>query len=158
MASNGQKSVLFVCMGNKCRSPAGESILQHLLDEQGLSDKIRVDSAGTDDYHVGSRADRRMRRHACRRGYELQSVARQISIIDLELFDLVIAMDRKNYRHIRKLHRKPSAKIMLLSHFLDQSWPRDVPDPYFGGPQGFERVLDMIEAACPNIIKRLTSQ
>ena len=149
------KSILFVCMGNICRSPTGEGVLLAMLAERGLESKLMVDSAGTIGYHAGNRADQRMRATAEKRGYDLQSRARQITRTDLETFDLVIAMDRDNLQDIRSLHASPAAAIKLLSDFLDDSWPQDVPDPYYGGARGFEYVLEMIEAACPSIIEEL---
>ena len=155
MNDDFQKSVLFVCLGNICRSPTGEGVLLHLLDEQGLHDRIRVDSAGTAGYHIGAKADSRMREHAKRRGYDLQSRARKLAAVDLETFDLVVAMDRENFEDINRLHNSPTAEVKMLSEFLGADWPSDVPDPYYGGADGFEYVLDMIEAACPNIIGAL---
>ena len=150
------KSVLFVCLGNICRSPTGEGVLQHLVDEQGLKDRIVIDSAGTGGYHVGARADSRMREHASRRGYDLLSRARKLEPADMETFDLVIAMDRENYQNIQRVNDQPTAELKMLSDFLGDDWPHDVPDPYYGGADGFEYVLDMIEAACPQIAKYLT--
>ena len=155
MNSQTVKTVLFVCLGNICRSPTGEGVLQSLVDEQGLSDSIKIDSAGTAGYHIGARADERMREHASRRGYDLQSRARKLVPTDLETFDLVIAMDRENFDDINRLHGDPSADVKLLSEYLDDSWPSDVPDPYYGGEDGFEYVLDMIEAAAPEILNQL---
>ena len=123
--------------------------------EQGLSDSIKIDSAGTAGYHIGARADERMREYASRRGYDLQSRARKLVPTDLETFDLVIAMDRENFDDINRLHGDPTADVKLLSEYLDDSWPNDVPDPYYGGEDGFEYVLDMIEAAAPEILKQL---
>lgn len=153
--------VLFVCLGNICRSPTGEGVLQHLVDEQGLQELIEVDSAGTAGYHTGGKADARMREHASRRGYDLTSRARKIVADDLETFDLVIPMDRENLRDIQSLVSELEdsfAAVKLLSDFLDGDWPTDVPDPYYGGPEGFEFVLDMIEAACPSIVEYCRSQ
>lgn len=149
------RSVLFVCMGNICRSPTGEGVLQALVDSRDLASRVRIDSAGTIGYHEGNPADARMRAAAARRNYELRSRARRIERQDLFDFDLVIAMDRENLKDVLELDPAPSADIRLLSHFLDASdadWPDDVPDPYYGGPDGFEYVLDMIEAACPSIL------
>lgn len=149
-----QKSVLFVCLGNICRSPTGEGVLQHLVDERGLEERVFIDSAGTIGYHDGNAADGRMRKHASKRGYDLQSRSRKIAPDDLERFDLVIAMDRQNREDILSID--PSAtNVKLMSDFLDDNWPIDVPDPYYGGADGFETVLDMIEAGCPNILKEL---
>ena len=152
------KAVLFVCMGNICRSPAGEGVLAHLVAEHDLGHLIEVDSAGTHGYHVGERADRRMRAAAARRGYDLSSRSRQVTTGDLERFDLVLAMDRENRSDLQALGRdRPGSgdRIRLFSDFLSDVWPVDVPDPYYGGEQGFETVLDMIEAACPDILDTL---
>jgi protein-tyrosine phosphatase len=150
-----QKSILFVCLGNICRSPTGEGVLQQLVDERGLNDAIKVDSAGTIGYHAGHGADERMKAAARKRGYDLQSRSRKITPGDLETFDLVIAMDRENYQDIHHVHDGPTASIKLLSDYLGNEWPTDVPDPYYGGDEGFEYVLDMIEAACPAILTEL---
>jgi protein-tyrosine phosphatase len=149
-------SVLFVCLGNICRSPTGEAVFKALLDNERVDD-VFVDSAGTIGYHAGKPADARMRAAAERRGIELLSRSREITEQDLEHFDLVIAMDRENLADIKRLHAQPQSQLRLLSDFLDDSWPNDVPDPYYGGAAGFEYVLDMIEAACPNILQFMRS-
>ncbi len=149
------KSVLFVCLGNICRSPTGEGVLLHLLEQRNLESTVLVDSAGTSGYHIGQPADRRMSESAGRRGYRLLSRSRQLTHQDLDEFDLVIAMDRSNQRDIEAVHSEPRSEIRLLSDFLDETWPVDVPDPYYGGDAGFEEVVDMIEAACPQILSRL---
>jgi protein-tyrosine phosphatase len=148
------KSVLFVCLGNICRSPTGEGVLQHLVEEKGLESQIVIDSAGTIGYHEGNPADSRMREHASKRGYDLQSRSRKITRDDIDRFDLVIAMDRENRRDILELDSS-ATNVKLLSEFLGDDWPEDVPDPYYGGAAGFETVLDMIEAACPRIVDEL---
>lgn len=129
--------------------------MQTLVSELGLEDLIIVDSAGTIDYHAGHAADTRMQEAAQRRGFNLRSRSRKITYADLETFELVIAMDRENYADIQLVHPQPTADIKLLSDFLDESWPSDVPDPYYGGDDGFEYVMDMIEAACPKILQYL---
>ena len=158
------KELLFVCMGNICRSPAGEGVLRQRIAERGLTGRIQVDSAGTIGYHVGEQADRRMREAASARGYALESRGRQFDVKDFERFDLIVAMDRDNQRDILALDPagRYRAKVRLLSDFLDRatgpggtSWPLDVPDPYYGGAAGFEYVLDMIEAAAAPIISAL---
>ncbi len=129
--------------------------MQHLVDAQGLSKQVMIDSAGTIGYHTGHPADERMQSAARRRGFSLQSRSRKITPADLETFDLVIAMDRENLADIRSMHSSPKSTIKLLSEFLGDTWPDDVPDPYYGEAEGFDYVLDMIEAACPNILEML---
>ncbi len=131
--------------------------MQALLRERGLEQSVFVDSAGTIGYHAGHEADPRMQRAARNRGFELSSLSRKITYADLEAFDLVIAMDRENFADIQTVHPEASSQIMLLSEFLDDSWPTDVPDPYYGGADGFEYVIDMIQAACPGILRHLES-
>lgn len=147
------KSILFVCMGNICRSPTGEAVLRALVRDRGL--EVEVDSAGTTSYHVGEPADSRMRHHASLRGFDLTSIARQISRRDFDRFDRVIAMDRDNLEGILKLSKGGEGQVRLFSEYLDDRWPVDVPDPYYGGDEGFERVLDMIEAGGPAILDDL---
>ncbi len=148
-------SVLFVCLGNICRSPAAEGVLQDLIHKRGLAGEILVDSAGTSSFHIGEPADRRMQLAAKQRGYELTSRSRQATARDYSKFDLIIAMDRNNYRELATLFGEPTAKLHLLSEYLPEDSPRDVPDPYHGGPEGFNNVLDMLEQACPPILDQL---
>ena len=153
--------VLFVCMGNICRSPAGEGVFKHFLDTHGHAGKIMVDSAGTIGYHSGNPADPRMREAAKARGYRLESIARQITSNDINEFDLIIAMDEDNLWDIEALSGKPASHIRMLGTFLQeyggQGRARSVPDPYYGGADGFEKVLDMIEQACPQILQHCLS-
>lgn len=149
-------AVLFVCLGNICRSPTGEGVFQALVDERGLTERIHVDSAGTAAYHVGEPADRRMRRAAEARGYDLTSRARQATVADFDDFDLVIAMDRENHSDLAALVGGGTPEnLRLLSAYLPAGSPADVPDPYYGGPEGFERVIDLIEEAAPAILDDL---
>ena len=150
-----KQSVLFVCLGNNCRSPAAEGILQALVDEQDRQAEVVVDSAGTAGYHDGKRADARMIAAAKNRGIDLTSISRKLLPADLDQFDLVIAMDRENLADIQRLSSDPTATIKLLSEYLGDDWPSDVPDPYYGGGDGFEYVLDMLAAACPAILDEL---
>lgn len=152
------QSVLFVCLGNICRSPAAEGVMKKLVKDSNLDGQIHIDSAGTLSYHAGKPADSRMKLAASQRGYDLTSTARQISSRDLAAFDLIVTMDRENFRDVQKLATGRASHIRLLSDFLDNSWPRDVPDPYYGGPEGFETVLNMLEAACPRILKELQAK
>ncbi len=157
MASKNTVSVLFVCLGNICRSPAAEGLFAHYVSKQDQDDRFRIDSAGTAGYHEGNLADPRMREAAERRGIELSSRSRKIEYRDLESFDYVIAMDRENLADILRVHDAPAAKVQLLSDFLGDNWPNDVPDPYYGGADGFEMVLDMLKAACPAMLDEFSS-
>ncbi|MBI1375669.1 MAG: low molecular weight phosphotyrosine protein phosphatase [Phycisphaera sp.] len=159
MSDSNTVSVLFVCMGNICRSPTGEGVMKRLVAERGHAGRVAVDSAGTISYHEGNPADARMRRAAANRGYDLTSIARQIKPRDLATFDLIVAMDSDNLDNIRRLDRDNvfGDRIRLLSAFLPDGsgFGVDVPDPYYGGDAGFEHVIDMIEAACPTILEHL---
>lgn len=146
------RKVLFVCLGNICRSPAAEGVFQHLVNEAGFAGSIGVDSAGTLGYHTGKPADARMRQAAAGRGYELLSRARQVQQNDLDEFDLIVAMDRSNLAELQAMHSAPAGRLCLLSDFLPDRQPLDVPDPYYGGTEGFEKVLDLLELASPAIL------
>jgi protein-tyrosine phosphatase len=152
-----QPAVLFVCLGNICRSPSAEAVFRSYLAERGLSQRVRVDSAGTGAWHTGASADPRARAAGARRGWRLDHRARQVTAADLEQFDLLVAMDRDNLAALRAFDRgrRFEAKIVLLSEFLPEGAPLDVPDPYYGGAAGFETVLDLLEAACPRLLARL---
>lgn len=151
------RSVLFVCMGNICRSPTGEAVFRSLVENRGLAAEFLIDSAGTIGYHTGQRADPRMREAASARGYRLESRARQFDYDDFERFDLILAMDRTNYRDILSLdsQNQYENKVRLLCDFHHDSNLKDVPDPYYGGPQGFERVIDLVEVACEHLLDEM---
>jgi protein-tyrosine phosphatase len=151
------KRVLFVCMGNICRSPAAEGVFRKVVSDRGLQDRISIDSAGTIGYHSGSPADSRMRRAAAKRGYRLDSSSRQFTEDDFERFDLIVAMDRDNFHDIQSLDPAGAhtPKLKLLSEFLPPGSPSDVPDPYYGSGQGFETVLNMIERACEPMLQHI---
>ncbi|MEO1084913.1 MAG: low molecular weight protein-tyrosine-phosphatase [Acidobacteriota bacterium] len=150
------KSVLFVCMGNICRSPTGEGLLRHLAVEEGLDDRVEIESAGTIGTHAGAPPDARMRRAAERRGYRLEGSARRVVPSDFQRFDLIVAMDTDNLNDLQAAApNRPRAEVRLLTSFLPIGAPDDVPDPYYGGDAGFETVLDMVEQACPAILEHL---
>lgn len=149
------KRILFVCLGNICRSPAAEGVMQALIDERGLGSQIEIDSAGTSSYHIGEPADKRMRAAAKLRGVDLTSRSRMVNRRDFTQFDWIVAMDRANLRELKNFAEGQSANLRLMSDYLDDSWPRDVPDPYYGGDQGFEDVLDMLQAACPKLLEEI---
>jgi protein-tyrosine phosphatase len=153
--------ILFVCLGNICRSPAAEGVFLHLLQERGLSDQFLVDSAGTGGWHVGNPADRRMQAAANRRGIQLPSRARQISLDDLSEFDLILTMDDANLAAVTSLASeagsRATAKIKTMLSYTSQFSETEVPDPYYGGEAGFEHVLDLLEDACSNLLDELSS-
>ncbi|WP_028534004.1 low molecular weight protein-tyrosine-phosphatase [Paludibacterium yongneupense] len=156
MNGKAKLEILFVCHGNICRSPTAEAVMRARLEEAGLSARARVDSAGTHDYHVGEAPDPRACRAAQARGYDMSRLrARQVEASDFERFDLVLAADRNNLAFLQR--RCPAAYRHKLALILDTLPPPglEVPDPYYGGASGFDRVLDMIEAACDGWIVRL---
>ena len=152
--------ILFVCMGNICRSPCAEGIMQFLIKQQGLEDEIECDSAGTIDYHQGDSADPRMREYAGLRGYELNSIARKFILQDFEKFDWIITMDENNYSQIRLLDPNNSFthKIRRMTDFCETTKISSVPDPYYGGSRGFETVIDILEDACGEFLKYIKSK
>ena len=151
------QKVLMVCTGNICRSPTADGVLRHLIAERQLAKRIAVDSAGTQSYHVGEAPDRRSTQHAKRRGYDLTPLrARQVNPADFVEFDLILAMDRS---HLVYLNQHCPAeyryKIRLFLDFATRFTESEVPDPYYGGDQGFEHVLDLIEDACLGVMKEM---
>jgi protein-tyrosine phosphatase len=147
--------LLFVCLGNICRSPSAENIMIHLIDEAGLSDRIECDSAGTSSYHIGSAPDSRMSEAAALRGIVLKGRARQLQKSDFEKFDLILAMDRENYRDILYLDHedKYKDKVRLICEFASHHQEQEVPDPYYGGKAGFDRVIDLLLDSCSGLLK-----
>jgi len=141
-------------MGNICRSPTAEGVLRHLVREAGLEQAIDVDSAGTLDYHVGSPPDERSCAHARRRGYDLSRLrARQVEALDFERFDLILAMDRRNLEELRDAcPPQHQHKLRRLMEFAPPGMAQDVRDPYYGGREGFEAVLDHVEQACRGLL------
>jgi protein-tyrosine phosphatase len=148
--------ILFVCMGNICRSPTAEGVMRRLVDDEGLTDRVHVESAGTGGWHVGEPPDERATLAARRRGVTLAGAARQVRRADFRQFDLLIAMDRRNLRELLAMAPDEDAaeKVRLLREFDPASGDGDldVPDPYYGGPRGFEDVLDLVEAACRGLL------
>lgn len=147
--------ILFVCLGNICRSPAAEGIMQAKINEAGLNDLFVIDSAGTGGYHIGDLPDNRMRIHARRRGYELTHRARKFSTTDFDDFDLIIPMDGSNEHNLRRLARTidDERKIVPMATFVDKAMRFDyIPDPYYEGAEGFETVLDLLENGTDNLL------
>jgi len=150
--------VLFVCMGNICRSPTAEGVFRSIVATEGLIESIGIDSAGTHAYHVGEPPDRRAQQAAQKRGVDLSTQrARRAVPEDFHAFDLILAMDQSNYQDLESLCPHPDLryKLRLFMEYAPALGQRDVPDPYYGGPTGFERVLDMIEAAAQGLLEEL---
>jgi len=153
------KKVLFVCWGNICRSPSAEAVFNSVVKKAGIEKLFEIDSAGTIAAHSGEPADARMRKHAATRGYSLDSVSRKFNPqTDFDKFDYIIAMDDKNYNDLARLARN-SNDVLKISKMTDYSLAlkyTEVPDPYYGGAQGFELVLDLLEDACAGLLKQIS--
>ncbi|BAZ42175.1 protein-tyrosine-phosphatase [Calothrix sp. NIES-4101] len=152
--------LLFVCLGNICRSPAAENIMNHLVAEKGLSDRIICDSAGTSSYHIGSSPDRRMSIAATQKlGISLKGRARQFQKSDFRDFDLILAMDKDNYANILSLDSSGQygEKVQLMCDFCSRHTLKEVPDPYYGGTEGFNRVIDLLVDACEGLLNQVDS-
>lgn len=151
--------ILFLCMGNICRSPAAHCVFQHMIDEAGLSDQFEIESAGTIGFHAGKPPDRRMQEVMRARGIPVISRSQQLDNFDLEHYDLILAMDKDNMEGAMVLARGEAqrAKIKLFCEFCTEYRETEVPDPYYGGDHGFERVMDLIEDGCQGLLKRLTA-
>lgn len=149
--------VLFVCMGNICRSPTAEGVFKHLVATEGLADRIASDSAGTHDYHIGAPPDARSQAAAAQRGYDLSPLrARQVSVQDFADFDYVLAMDEANRTALRRLcPTQYRDRVQLFLEFAPDAGRRELPDPYYGGRQGFEEVLDLTERAAQGLLQHL---
>lgn len=150
-------SVVFVCTGNICRSPTAEGVFRMMVEDAGLSGRITVDSAGTHGYHVGEPPDPRAQEAAARRGYDLSRLrARKFEREDFQRFDLVLAMDRDNRGILARL-AQPSAghRLRMMMKYASRFRETEVPDPYYGGPDGFDRVLDMLEDAAQGLLESI---
>lgn len=150
--------ILFVCMGNICRSPTAEGILRAKLDAAGLAEAVELDSAGTGDWHVGKAPDARTIQAATGRGYDLGALrARQVTADDFQRFDLILAMDRDNLAWLEQLRPDQGAvpELFLARQGLAVD---EVPDPYYGGAAGFERVLDLLESACDGLVAEVAAR
>lgn len=150
-------SVLFVCLGNICRSPTADVVFRQYVREAGLEEKIRIDSAGTGDWHIGRAPDPRTQEAAARRGYDMSSLrARQVTPADFYAFDVVLAMDNANLADLEAM--RPADANGTLARFLDyatDSAEREVPDPYYGGNDGFDQVLDLVEDGARGLLASL---
>lgn len=148
--------ILFVCLGNICRSPSAEAVMLDRLKRAKLDDLVSVDSAGTGDWHVGKPADPRSIAAASERGVEITSIARQVRTADFEEFDLIVAMDASNHADLGELPGADRSRLRLMREFAGEPGA-DVPDPYYGGDDGFEEVLDILERACDGLIDEIRS-
>jgi protein-tyrosine phosphatase len=151
------KKLLFVCLGNICRSPAAENIMNNLIEQESLTEQFICDSAGTGGWHVGAPPDRRMRAAASERGLNFVGSARQFEAIDLREFDLILAMDKDNYRNILALDHqgKFRDKVKMMCDYCQTHTDKEVPDPYYGGVDGFNYVIDLLFDACGGLLKSL---
>src|SRR5579883_1557331 len=150
--------LLFVCLGNICRSPAAENIMNHLIEQAGYSKQIVCDSAGTSSYHIGSPPDRRMSAAAAKKlQIKLKGQARQFRKSDFQEFDLILAMDRDNYDNILSVDSTGvyHDKVRLMCDFCSKYTLKEVPDPYYGGPEGFNQVIDLLVDACDGLLKHI---
>jgi protein-tyrosine phosphatase len=152
--------ILFVCLGNICRSPTAEIVFREIVAREAPDLGIEIDSAGTAAYHVGSPPDSRSRQAALRRGYDMSALrARVVELRDFTLYDLILAMDRQNFNTLRQ--RAPAeahARIRMFLEFAPDAEVTDVPDPYYGGPNGFEEVLDLIESAARGLLQHVRTE
>jgi protein-tyrosine phosphatase len=152
--------LLFVCLGNICRSPSAENIMNHLIEQASLSEHILCDSAGTSSYHVGSPPDKRMSAAAATKlGIKLRGRARQFQKSDFQDFDLILAMDQENYENILALDqtKQYQHKVRLICEFCSRHTLKEVPDPYYGGQEGFNRVIDLLIDACEGLLAKVRS-
>lgn len=153
--------VCFVCLGNICRSPLAQGVFEYLVEQKGLQDKIQISSAGTGSWHVGKQPDSRMHATAKRRGINMKSRARQFQPEDFNQFDLVLAMDQTNRNDLKEMCPSLDAekKLRLFRSFDPEcNGDEDVPDPYYGGGDGFEHVFEIVHRTCPEILKYITSE
>lgn len=152
--------VLFVCMGNICRSPTAEAVFRRYVEQAELAAHIHIDSAGTHDYHIGAGPDPRTQQAARQRGYDMSKLrGRQVEAADFARFDYVLAMDQANLSILERLRpRDAQSHLGLFLEFAARHVEREVPDPYYGGADGFERVLDMVEDAAAGMLQHIRRQ
>jgi len=149
--------VLFVCLGNICRSPMAEGLFKKHVEEKGLSEMIHIDSAGTSNYHIGKQPDSRMCKTALKRGITLDHKGRQLGVSDLDEYDYILAMDQYNFRDIRSLDKDSQIKasVIMMRDYDSEKSQIDVPDPYYGGEEGFTEVYDILDRCTRNFLKFL---
>ncbi|WP_018109383.1 low molecular weight protein-tyrosine-phosphatase [Bacteroides propionicifaciens] len=160
MKKEDKKKILFVCLGNICRSPSAEGIMLDLLQKKGLTDQFIIDSAGTNGYHNGDLPDPRMRKHAAMRGFDLVHRSRQVKTEDFYDFDMIIGMDDGNISKLQELSpsTEETKKIHKMVDFLVKKEATYIPDPYYGGADGFELVMDLLEDACEGLIAHVAQE
>ncbi|NIR71927.1 MAG: low molecular weight phosphotyrosine protein phosphatase [Aliifodinibius sp.] len=156
MTRENHYKICFVCLGNICRSPTAEGIFQHLINERNLENHFEIDSAGTSAYHVGESANSKSQRTAQKHGITLHSKARQFETSDLDYYDLILAMDNENLNNVRQMaHDDHEDKLGLMRDFDPNPGDGEVPDPYYGGPEGFENVFQIVKRSCENLLDEL---
>lgn len=153
------EKILFVCLGNICRSPSAHEVMRTLVEKRGLSHCIEIDSAGTAAYHAGELPDKRMRMHAARRGYNLTHRSRPVCMDDFFYFDRIIGMDDRNMQHLKEQapDLESLQKLSRMTDYCRNHTIDHVPDPYYGGESGFEQVLDILEDGCEGLLEKLTT-
>ncbi len=153
-----KKNILFVCMGNICRSPSAEAVFKGLVKKEGLAEQFEIDSAGTGAWHIGQPADKRMQKHAIKRNYNLTSISRQFDPeTDFDRFELIIAMDDENVATLKSFARNSDElnKIHKITDYSREWNYTEIPDPYYGGEEGFELVLDLLEDSCRGLLDKV---
>ncbi len=154
-----KKKILFVCLGNICRSPSAEAVFTGIVKNHGRSHQFEIDSAGTSGWHEGGPADKRMKLHAAKRGYDLTSISRKFNPnIDFDYFDMIIGMDDENIQTLKRMARNQNdlGKIHKMTDFRKNWKYNEIPDPYYGGDEGFELVLDLLEDSCEGLLEKLS--
>ena len=153
-----RKKLLFICLGNICRSPAAQGIMQHWVDERGLTDDYEIDSAGIGAWHVGNLPDSRMRSHGHKHGYTFDHHARQICDADFDRFDYIIVMDEENYKAVSRMKARVGGRAevcRMADYFTRHRKIHSVPDPYYGGDSDFELAIELIEDGCQGLLQHL---
>ncbi|MFV0471710.1 MAG: low molecular weight protein-tyrosine-phosphatase [Paludibacteraceae bacterium] len=150
-------SILFVCLGNICRSPMAETIFNHILEKNGKTVEYHTDSAGLIGYHEGEKADTRMRQHAEKRGYHISHRSRPVTPEDMERFDYIVGMDEQNINQLNRLAKTDEArqKIHKMTEYNRKMVANNIPDPYYGGDKGFENVINLLEDACQGLFNMI---